>query len=413
VIAAAGAVDGDDDDAPERSPRRSEEEKDEEDGEEEQRSRFWEKYDQAPLDDRLEMAQTMIGETADFDGELGFELVEPIAAACQKGGRIAELEQVISRIEQRHPEAFAAEAHWFQSWRVENALLTGGDVRTPLLAFAARADHAIDELFRLVDRLLYHGREVELVEALGAAWPILRDCDDLMDYGKVELQDTAQRLILHRHLVRKPDLSPDDPELLSEIEPYREGDDHPWWNDVIEVRTGRHAPEWSRAQFAPSLRREEYERSVFQLSEQFAMALEQQHAWPHGRAELARAEVFGFFSHRGQKKAASSKAKKARRGAASPFSSMLTPESADEHMAGYLDLIGPRPYRAASFALALPHLLSFLVAKGLLDAGEARYLDGALGKRCEPLVRVIGRFVCDPLLVEELRRSVELHRPGA
>jgi hypothetical protein len=367
---------------------------------------FWKEYEVATLDRRLAVAHEVVEEGDDVDGELAFDLVDGVAAACQEGGRIRELEELINHIEQRDPEVFAEESSWFYSWRVENALLSGGDAKTPLLALAAEADRGIDQFFRLVDRLLYHGREPELREALEIAWPPVRDSDDIMEHGKVELRDLALYLLLLDQLDRNTDLAHDDVDFLKATEPYRLTEGHPWWRDIIDLRTGRRLPKWERIDFALNNDPEAYEQAMFVLSVQFAIELERQHGWQRCRAELARDEAFSFLLQRGRQKRKRARGKNKPRASVSPFSSLITPESLDEFMAGNLDIIGARPYRAACLAKALAFLLSFLVNQGLLDAGEARHLEDELGKRCAPLGRVLDRFVVDPVLIQDVRNSL-------
>jgi hypothetical protein len=196
---------------------------------------FWEEYEVAGLDPRLEMAKHDIEESDGLDGDLAFELVEGVAAACQEDGRTTELEDLIGNIEKRTPKAFASESYWFHSWRVENALLSGGDLETPLMALAAEADRGIDQLFRIVDRLLYHCREAELRHALEIAWPPVRDSHDIMEHSKVELQDLALLLSLLDHLDRNDNLDATDDGFLSATKEYPR-----WVRSPVVAR--RHRP---------------------------------------------------------------------------------------------------------------------------------------------------------------------------
>ena len=373
---------------------------------------FWKRYEKASLDEKLWLAKGAIESEPELDGGVAFDLVESLCS-LQHYGRVSDFGAVIDLVEQRHPDAFQAEAHWFDSWRVENALLTGTELRAPLMALAKSAAKGIDEFFRIVHRVMFYDHLDELVDAINAAWPAIKKDNNIMPYGKAELADIALGLEIEKHVKGNPSLAQDDAAFLAATKAYRLRDGFPWWQDYIEIRTGRLQPIWKRHEFVIGGDVAKWVQRVFLLTVQFSMWLWERRSWPRLRAELARLELCLFVCdrHDEKNKAGGPKARKHRQDSLdnqgpSPFAALISPESADRFLAGQLDMFCPGPYRAAAAGLGFPCFIDFLVELGLMDNGEGVSFKKGYSKRVKQLPKGIGGFTGEPRLVAELEAAM-------
>ena len=164
---------------------------------------FWHRLADAAVDERIAFAEDVIEHRHDIDGEAAFSLVEALVDPLRRAGRSEMIDRIIDRIQEAHPDAYAAEAHWMSFWRGENATLRpGADLAAPLATLLEHPDRGIDEFFRLSDRLRYHGRIEELVSATLRALPRIERSREIMDHGKWEYRELLFSLLLERHLGR-------------------------------------------------------------------------------------------------------------------------------------------------------------------------------------------------------------------
>lgn len=88
------------------------------------------------------------------------------------------------------PAGYREEAKWFDLWRIQTMVLSGeGDLSVPLASFSRDPSSAIDEFFRVIYRLMYHGRTQELLRAMLHGLPLLRDSTGIMAHGISEYEE--------------------------------------------------------------------------------------------------------------------------------------------------------------------------------------------------------------------------------
>jgi hypothetical protein len=387
--------------APPAKPQETKTEAQEQTEEEKYWIRFWDDFKKAQLDQKLALAREAIKQRDDFDGEWAFELVSSLEEPLRKAERVPELEELLDLIATRRPQAYEEEGGWLSLCRVENALLLPSlDLRTPLLELAPRAARVIDPFFSLIARLMYHGKDDDLIATLELAWIHLRDSDQVLSRGKEELRGIMLWLLLDRHLDSRPTMSPDDPDFLKATEPYRKDEGRPWWDLAIEQRAGRRGSDWQQQDFNPLQNRDGFNERVFLLSVELATELHGRWEWPRPKAELVREQIFHFLLDRGAETTKERKKPK-KKGAAtnasdsSPFCSLLRPKHARQFMHEQLNSGYGYPHKAAAFSQALPLWLQFLNERGLLDEREAQCLYGGLKDSCAVLPDEVNVFTYD------------------
>jgi hypothetical protein len=356
--------------------------------------RFWRDLKRAEPERQVRMVSQMIESRDDLDGELAFYLVEAIVDPLQRAGRAADVDRIIHMIEQACPEAYRAESQWMSLWRAENALLQeGGDVGTPLAQLAREPDRSADGLFKIADRLRYHGRVRELTRVMLQAVPDVMDSPEIMEWGKWEFRHTAFSLVLDEHLERNPRLTSDDPAFLKASAPAAPEDPQRLWR-IVTHASGRADRSWDTRDFRGGT----WDRlgdSVFFLSMDFAHELHHRWGWPRSRAELARQMVQEYVGER-----ASEGTSRTRVVPLEP-----DPESVDEFAAARLRFIDAQPYRAAAFNLALLPWMGFLCDLGLMEPGDLPELAYETKRRMRVMPQALDRFVFDPVLVEDAEHA--------
>jgi len=382
--------------------------------------RFWDDYRKAPVDAKLAMARRVIEEEKDFDGELAFDLAAGVVEALQKVSRLEEAEQILDLIQARHPEAYQAELAWFSDWRVEHALVLGGDVETPFRVLAQDPVGYIEGFCRVVGRLCYHGRSTLLHSVLMDAWPTVRDSHGLMDYAKLALREVTFSVALNEHFARNRDLGADDPAFLEDVAKIVEIDAQRL-KQIIEHRWGRSERPWEREDFGGPSDDDVGLDHLHFLTLDFAHDLEARQGWPGSRADLGARAINQYLANRkvdeapasprsadetmdGQRSRASLRVDSAAR---SPQSQFLIPtvNSADYFAAMRLQLINPDPYVAGGFYLALPLWHRFLEARGLRDEKEAPDFESALHAKFSSLPEFLDDLTADPVLVRDVKAA--------
>ena len=368
-------------------------------------NRFWDRFRSSKLDQKLTMAREAIEQRDDFDGEWAFELVSSLEEPLRKAERIPELEALLDLVATRRPEAYVEEGGWLNLCRVENALLLPClDLKTPLLALAPHVVRVIDPFFSLMAGLMYHGKADELIAALEPAWAHIRDSEDIMPHAEDELRGVALWLLLERHLETHPTATADDRELLDATTPYRRERDLPWLVLAIEQRTGRRATGWKQEEFGPLQNCDEFDKSAFLITVEFANALHGHWGWPRSRAELAREQFFTFILDRAAESTREGRKKptkgsgRATSDSASPFCSLFGPKHAGKFLSEQLNAGFGFPHKAATFSQALPPWLQFLNEQRLLDEKEANHLYGGLKSSCVLLPKDVEMLTWDPQL---------------
>lgn len=378
-------------DAPQRDPS----------PEERRWEQFWERFNAAPLDAKLEMAREVIDTEPNFDGEWAFDLCEGVIHRAQREGRIDEAEALFDLITDRHPAAAAEEAHWFACWRTENALLRpDGDVLSALLGWVPHARRNVEFFEAMLDRLRFHNRTDEAIAAASRAWPSFRDDPEVINPQRWFLSPVVE-MVIDRALESRPDLAPEDPSLWSALEPFQEDLDREQVWEAVRERAARAPRAWESSRLKEP---RPAEQDLYLLSLDFRDALHQRFGFTLARAELGRQELIGALlesAERTPQRRSSRKSGPPRR------TSWLVPDPAciEEQLHRKVSLFSQKDHRAAALALVLGPWHTFLVELGLLLPAQAHSVAGELRKRLEPLPRLLDSRLYDPAMQEDLGRA--------
>lgn len=141
------------------------------------------------------------------------------------------------------------DAIWVLSWLVEDAVTRQLYDRLPPLVdrLADAAPTNVDEMFRLLDMLLFHGQTEVAVAVMTRAWPALSVTPGITGYGLGEFVGLLAMLQIADYAAHAPDPRPDDRALLDRLEPLGTLD-----QEGIALALGaltRTDPAWTPADF--------------------------------------------------------------------------------------------------------------------------------------------------------------------
>jgi hypothetical protein len=330
--------------------------------------------------EKIDLFRETIEAESDLDGETIFNLALDAFEAMNEVGRAGEIDALVARIRERHPAGYEMEAYFLEASRAEAAILLDAPYAADALArfapHAARHGAYRDELVILLE---YHGRMDLLAPFTDAAWPFVRDDDDLFDGAIEDVAYEARTFVLCRwHDAGKP-IRADDPELVEALERYTVEDD-----DVaafIRLTTPPTDPRWTPNDFSKAPKTVELWAPYAALFAAFEADLRGR-GWTSLRAamgvnELRRMVRFALDAEEDERPDAA-----------------LLPKG--DWIAKYASKrLGHRGlgavYPAAAFFAALEPWGKFLAAHGLFDAADER-------ARVEATLRGIDRKAIERLL---------------
>jgi hypothetical protein len=364
---------------------------------------FWDEFRELRSEEKPAAVRRAIDELEEFDGETALELVADIVEPLRRAGRIDQLEEILDRIAERHPEAYQSESRWFELWRAENAVYSfpERDLLGPLMTVAQGADRGIGEFHSLVEGLCYHGKAKEILQALHVAWPRIADSTDIFDWAKAEVWELGYLVCIGAVLDDNPRLVGNEAELVERVAFLGEVDEDQL-RQVVEHMSGRSQRVWSRDEFAFSSPSKQQGRDVFFLSLEFSGALHSRWGWSRSRATLARNQIAQYLGNRASSEDASDEAPSDETPA-----SFIEPDADSAHnfVDGPLQALFDRPHPVGCFCLALPLWAEFLADRDLLDREAVASFRQELREMWDVLPELFDRQAHDRVLVRDVSEA--------
>jgi hypothetical protein len=336
---------------------------------------------------------------------------------------------------ERRPELYEESAHFYISWRLQDALADGrGDVLSLTRALAAEVDRDIDTVNRGLAALAYHGHLAALVEAHRIGWPLVRESINIVGWGIGEFSEAGASYEVYAYLEALEAAAPDpsDAELLERIRYFVEDPHLDRLADLIGDLSGTVDRAWTAADFVLGARkldhrRDEWDdedkeddeaskdqgsRNLFRLVAQFVGYLRRVEQVPYPRGELIRQALHGYFieRHRGQLDPRLSMLDQALHPTRKPPrppkpSHPLCPEPVtfEACLAQRLDFMSAQYHNAAALFEVIPAWLRFLQSKQLIDDKQhARTLE-ELRPMHPRLLKLMEGHQEDPTLYRSLK----------
>lgn len=182
----------------------------------------WEQFDASDYAGQLALFQQTLDEPELMDGEMAFEMLEPLFRQTIEHGERDRFDALVAELRARCPEAYAANAQYLLDWLLTNALVRQDYESVAALAqeWAPLAGQHIDMWHRTEEMLAYHGQLAALVAALRRGWPGVRASKEIVPWG---IDDFARRGMDYELLAYAAQTAAPDPtaaELLTALRNY-------------------------------------------------------------------------------------------------------------------------------------------------------------------------------------------------
>lgn len=347
---------------------------------------LWERFETADYETQIEIFQEALAGQA-LDDELTFEMLSEIQAEADARGEPGTMRALIEQLQREAPDLYAQDAIWYVDWLLDDALARNAIASLPaiLRPLGEQGVDAPDEMFQIVDRLMFHGLTSALVDVLRQTWENVV-ASDMTDDAIEALQDRLINLQVAEYLATTARPHADDPALRDALALYTD-DIVP--QDVANDLAAMLDPSgrtWHARDFESPPRAEPRERRLALLVQEWMGELWRRDDVPRGRAILAEEALIAYLT--GQ----ASKGKSAH--------ALLVPavRRLERFLMDDLGDLDYRPFRAGALVALLPTYLGFLAERGLLEANTVprfladlrpardRFLHGLAANQDDPAI---------------------------
>jgi hypothetical protein len=339
----------------------------------------WKQFERADVDGKIAMFLEKL-DSRQLDAEDSFEMLLQIrnqsdihhnaAARVRFAELIERLRRELLEVYQ-HDEGFYLEdliedAIADQNWTALPGLL---DELVPVLP------RAIDEFFRVVYALLYHGQVDPLFNAMNAAWNKIHTSNkDITPWGIDEFATTLMDLVLYRYLETTPSPRPDDPALVEALSVYMQPNAK-WYETAIYHLSAPAPSPWRREDFGESVDAEQWEDNVAALLFEFMADQHRRVNVPLSRSAFLNQRLHQVLHQQFSEGPAKSRKprdkSKQKRVPNAPMSSLIPQyKTLDRTLVSDFHMLGSHPYQAGALMELLPAYLHFTARLGLIHPTE-------------------------------------------
>ena len=209
----------------------------------------WDAFMAASYEDKLAMFEEAVA-TGDIDPDSAFDMlgeIHPLTVERNERDRFGNLQELLR---ERRPEVYEADLVWHLAWLIEDAVAEGAyDRIPPLMApLAGVADDQIEEVFQLLDVLMFHGQTEPLIDMMTRAWPAVSDSRRILPGGIAQFAAKVTMLILFNHLEGGGAPDAHDPALRAALAPL-DGTDDRYIQSALDALSGTLLIDWQPDDF--------------------------------------------------------------------------------------------------------------------------------------------------------------------
>jgi hypothetical protein len=357
-------------------------------------NKLWEEFEAAQRAEQPALFQRALAETEVLDAELAFEMLCQIRDHQDR----ATFHAALGALQSQRPELYKQDAHYYLDWQITDAVAIEDLSKLPELgmALAETAGKDLDTFYQVLEQLEYYGQLDLIVQMLVQAWPHVRSSNKFVPGADDEFALGAMDLTLFARLEQNPDLDPEDPALVAELEAFAEIDQQ-LLSSLVALLKGQPERRWTLDDFAfqPPRRRDEwYDEDEDEEEEDPAAAqlrdltftflgeIHREQGISLAKGDLARKsiQIYILERHAGELEPVDSPLSLGRsKGRKTPSvlrqrrpANPLCPDRAtlDHFIARKFNFISPSYYEAAATLELMPAWLGFLERRGLLTSEQ-------------------------------------------
>ncbi len=277
---------------------------------------FWNEFKSKDYEGRRAFFLRTLDDPELIFDDSAFEMLSRLHQDAVAHGERARFAELVGALADRQPEVYQESAHFYLSWRLQDALADDSpDVLLLTRQLAARADRDFDTVHRSLHALAYHGQLATILEGMHIAWPLVQ-ASDVFPWVIAEFGETGADYEIYNYLEHTPSPDPRDQGLLDRIRLFVADPDIDQLAEHIDDVAGQAAPTWTLDDFTlPPVRknrRDEWDeeeeededsrdpgaQNLARLISQFVGYLRREEGVPYPKGELIRDQLFAYFIRR-------------------------------------------------------------------------------------------------------------------
>jgi hypothetical protein len=375
---------------------------------------FWGAFEAAGYDQRWTLLTGMLTDEPELcDGEMLFETANMLFQPAVQAGEGGRFLQLLDQFATAVPEAYEAELAYILQWRMTLALIAQDqeELRRAFLPFSQVAGEYLDQYYKAIEGLAYHGAFDLLLEGMRLARPLVAEADGLVPWAGEEFDKWLVKYELLEMTETNPALTAADAELNERLAAYGVTIDAAGMDDRLNYLTGRQLPNWTAADFAKltyTKREKNYPRDeLFRLLDAFLhyAHFEEGVSWP--KTQMAYDNLLDYLIERAAGELAPEQPRRGKRKGKKPeFQSNLAPDhgTLDRFLVRFAGIFSFHFYQASAFFELIPVWLRFLVKYGLLEEAAMQQTIRSLSALHGSLLSIAQKQIDDPLPAQNLAK---------
>lgn len=373
---------------------------------------FWEVFEGASYEKRWSLLDDLLANEMELlNGEMIFETGNTLFEQAVERGDIERFSRLLDQFETLLPEAYQEELAYILDWRIQIALMKKdrAGVERYFYQFSPLAGDKLDQYYRVISALLYHGELEILLDGMRQARPYVAEGSGLVPWAYQEFADRLAELEILSLAKNNPEATAEDPELNRRFEEYELTISPEGMNLRLDYLTGRKLPAWILADFERLTGKEKKEPAndnFTYLLDAFLYDAHNQEGVAITKVEMARQELADYLTSQEQGKLGDSRQSHShkRAGKKQGQHSPIYPEAKtlDRYLAEMMGFLSFRYYEASALFELMPAWLRFLAKHGLLDEKTGQQMLKSLNYLKGHLLEIARKQFADPLVEENL-----------
>jgi hypothetical protein len=374
----------------------------------------WKQFKQADVDGKVAMFLEKL-DSRHLDAEDSFEMLLQIRDQSnihRNAAARVRFAELIERLRRELPDAYQHDQGFYLEDLIKDAISDQNRSALPELLgeFVQVLPKAIDEFFRIVYPLLYHGQNDPLFNAMNAAWSKINAADnDILSWGGEEFGDVLMELALYRYLETTPSPRPDDPALVNALSVYMKPNAK-WYETAVRHLSAPAPSPWRREDFGESVDAEQWEDNVAALLFEFMADQRRRANVPFSKSALMNQRLHQVLHQQfseGPAKSRKPRGKSKQKHAPSAPVSSLIPQykTCDRALVSDFQILGSHPYQAGALMDLLPAYLHFAARLGLIHPTEMDQAFDDLHPLAALMPKLLGSYGGDIHLVHVVETS--------
>ena len=377
---------------------------------------FWDQFMEASYEKQWSLVTEMLVEEPELcDDEMVFEITNTLFEKAVDAGETHRYKQLLQQLAEAVPEAYAQELHYILEQHIQIALMEEDDATLAhyFYQFSPLAGDHLDNYYRVIPALAYHGKLEILYQGMRQARPYVAEGAGLVEWAYSEFTSKVADLEIVYRLAQNPHLTPDDSTLQQHFEEYEITIMPEGMTTLLDYYIGRKTPTWTAADFVMTKGKEKdlARESFTYLMAAFTYYAHREEGTALTKAEMVSEQLSRYFGlrHEGEldetggdygRRPKRSRKRKTKQ--VSPHPLCPDAQTLDRFMAQLMGFMSFRYYETCALFELIPTWLRFLTRYNLLEEEVQQQTVKALSYLKDSFVQIADKQLTDPAIKENL-----------